>query len=64
MPGRLKLARPLAFFDIESTGVVPQRDRIVEIAVVKLYPDGRQQKYCEKDYSFHAIITQNVCDLL
>ena len=43
MPGRLKLARPLAFFDIESTGVVPQRDRIVEIAVVKLYPDGRQQ---------------------
>ena len=43
MPGRLKLDRPLAFFDIESTGVVPQRDRIVEIAVVKLYPDGRQQ---------------------
>lgn len=43
MPGRLKLVRPIAFFDIESTGVVPQRDRIVEIAVVKLWPDGHQQ---------------------
>ena len=43
MPGRLKLVRPIAFFDIESTGVMPQRDRIVEIAVVKLWPDGRQQ---------------------
>ena len=36
----LKLERPLAFFDIESTGVVPQRDRIVEIAVMKIMPDG------------------------
>ena len=27
----LQLTRPLAVFDIESTGVVPQRDRIVEI---------------------------------
>ena len=44
MQGRLKLERPLAIFDIESTGVVPQRDRIVEIAVIKLYPDGRQQE--------------------
>lgn len=36
----LQLARPLAFFDIESTGVVPQRDRIVEISVMKVMPDG------------------------
>lgn len=36
----LKLDRPLAVFDIESTGVVPQRDRIVEIAVLKIMPDG------------------------
>ncbi len=36
----LQLTRPLAFFDIESTGVVPQRDRIVEIAVMKIMPDG------------------------
>ncbi len=44
MPGRLKLERPLAIFDIESTGVAPQRDRIVEIAVIKIFPDGRQQE--------------------
>jgi DNA polymerase-3 subunit epsilon len=36
----LQLTRPLAVFDIESTGVVPQRDRIVEIAVMKIMPDG------------------------
>ena len=36
----LQLTRPLAFFDIESTGVVPQRDRIVEIAVMKIMPAG------------------------
>ena len=36
----LNLTRPLAVFDIESTGVVPQRDRIVEIAVMKIMPDG------------------------
>ncbi len=43
MPRELKLSRPLAVFDIESTGVVPQRDRIVELAVLKIYPDGRRQ---------------------
>lgn len=39
----LKLDRPLAVFDIESTGVVPQRDRIVEIAVLKITPDGESR---------------------
>lgn len=40
---QLKLERPLAVFDIESTGIMPQRDRIVEIAVLKIFPDGRSQ---------------------
>ncbi len=39
----LKLARPLAFFDIESTGLNVEDDRIVEIGVVKLMPDGERQ---------------------
>ena len=43
MFGRLELKRPLAVFDIESTGVNPSRDRIVEISVIKLFPDGTQQ---------------------
>ena len=40
MPRTLKLERPLAVFDIESTGVVPQRDRIVELAIIRIDPDG------------------------
>ncbi len=39
----LQLERPLVVFDIESTGVMPARDRIVELAVLKIYPDGHTQ---------------------
>jgi len=38
---QLNLKRPLAFFDLETTGVNVASDRIVEIAVLKVYPDGR-----------------------
>ena len=38
------LERPLVFFDIESTGTNPYRDRIVEIAVIKVMPDGTRQE--------------------
>ena len=40
----LILERPLVFFDIESTGTNPYRDRIVEIAVIKLMPDGSRKE--------------------
>src|SRR5579871_4307237 len=41
----LKLTRPIAFIDLETTGVNLSTDRIVEIAIVKILPDGtRQQK--------------------
>lgn len=36
----LKLKRPLAFFDLESTGVNLATDRIVEFSIMKLMPDG------------------------
>lgn len=36
----LKLKRPIIFFDIESTGVDPARDRIVEISLIKVLPDN------------------------
>lgn len=39
----LKLTRPLVVFDIESTGTMPRRDRIIELAAVKLFPDGSEQ---------------------
>ncbi|MEO6166231.1 MAG: 3'-5' exonuclease [Chitinophagales bacterium] len=36
----LKLTRPLAFVDLETTGINFAKDRIVEIAVLKVMPDG------------------------
>lgn len=39
----IKLSRPLVFFDIESTGLDVSRDRIIEISVVKLFPDGHTE---------------------
>ncbi|MBO5924326.1 MAG: 3'-5' exonuclease [Lentisphaeria bacterium] len=39
----LVLERPLVFFDIESTGTNPYRDQIVEIAVIKIMPDGSRE---------------------
>ena len=39
----LQLTRPLAFIDLETTGVNLATDRIVEIAIVKVLPDGTHQ---------------------
>jgi DNA polymerase III subunit epsilon len=36
----LQLKKPLAFIDLETTGINLGTDRIVEIAIVKLLPDG------------------------
>jgi DNA polymerase-3 subunit epsilon len=37
---KLNLKKPLAFFDLETTGTDVAKDRIVEIAIVKIMPDG------------------------
>ncbi|MDG1264676.1 MAG: 3'-5' exonuclease [Flavobacteriaceae bacterium] len=39
----LELKRPLCFFDLETTGVNVVKDRIVEIAVLKLLPNGNKE---------------------
>ena len=36
----LQLKRPLAFIDLETTGMNLSTDRIVEIAIIKVLPDG------------------------
>lgn len=40
---KLNLKRPLAFFDLEATGINVGADRIVEIAILKAMPDGTEQ---------------------
>ena len=39
----LQLKRPIAFIDLETTGISLSADRIVEIAIIKLLPDGTRQ---------------------
>lgn len=39
----LKLSKPLAFFDLETTGLNIANDRIVEIAIVKIMPNGDKE---------------------
>src|SRR5688572_8003369 len=42
---KLALKNPLAFFDIEATGLNISKDRTVEIAVVKINPDGTEEQF-------------------
>ena len=49
----LELSRPLAFFDLETTGTDIAEDRIVDIAVLKLLPDGTEEM-------FHSLINPGV----
>ena len=41
----MKIARPLIVMDLETTGTWVEKDRIVEIALVKLLPDGSRQEF-------------------
>jgi DNA polymerase-3 subunit epsilon len=39
----LKLNKPICFFDLETTGTNVAKDRIVEISVLKVYPNGNKE---------------------
>ena len=39
----LKLTRPICFFDLETTGTNVAHDRIVEISILKIYPNGNKE---------------------
>ena len=44
----ISLKKSLAIFDIEATGLSITKDRIVEIAIVKIAPDGNQSEFLKR----------------
>ena len=69
----LKLKRPLAFFDLETTGVMVSNDRIVEVSILKVSPGGKEDTLTMKvnpempipaeSSMFHGIYDEDVKDL-
>ena len=43
---QLQLDRPLIVFDIESTGINARQDRIIELAAIRVDPDGTETEKC------------------
>ena len=39
----LKLTKPICFFDLEATGTNVAKDRIVEISILKIFPNGNKE---------------------
>jgi DNA polymerase-3 subunit epsilon len=44
----IQLTKPLAFFDLETTGLDVTNDRIIEIAILKMNPDGSKEHYSKR----------------
>lgn len=44
----IPLKKPVVFLDLEATGVWPEKDRIVEIALIKVMPDGKEELFHTK----------------
>ncbi|TBV27534.1 MULTISPECIES: 3'-5' exonuclease [Flavobacteriaceae] len=45
---QLNLTKPICFFDLETTGINISSDRIVEISILKVYPDGKEETYTKR----------------
>lgn len=41
----LNLTRPICFFDLETTGINIAKDRIVEISILKVFPNGNKESH-------------------
>ncbi len=48
LQGLLTLERPLVVFDTETTGTNPRADRIIEIACLKIHPDGVREEWIRR----------------
>jgi DNA polymerase III subunit epsilon len=40
---KLNLKNPLVFLDVETTGINVATDRIVEITILKVFPNGKEE---------------------
>ena len=68
----LNLTKPICFFDLETTGVNISKDRIVEISILKVFPDGKEEqktwlvnpemKIPEEVIAIHGITNQKVAN--
>ena len=68
----LNLKRPIAFFDLETTGLNPSHDRIVEISVLKINVNGDEEQrvwllnpempISEESTSVHGYTNEMVAD--
>jgi DNA polymerase-3 subunit epsilon len=69
---KLNLTKPIVFFDLETTGVDVATDRIVEICLIRLEPNGNRQSMTlrlnperhipEESSSVHGIYDADVKD--
>ena len=41
----LNLTKPICFFDLETTGINISKDRVVEIAILKVHPNGKEESH-------------------
>ena len=68
----LRLNRPIAFVDVETTGLSVSQDRIVELTVLKIHPDGTEELKSarlnptipipEEATAIHGITDEDVAD--
>ena len=69
---KLQLTRPLAIFDLEATGLNISKERIVEIAILKINTDGSEERFkslvnpemtiSEEVIKIHGISNESVKD--
>lgn len=69
---KLNLTKPIAFFDLETTGLNIASDRIVEISIVKIMPNGDKEiktkllnptiPISKESSSIHGIVDNDVKD--
>ena len=69
---KLQLERPIVFFDLETTGIDVAKERIIEICLLKIYPNGNEESKVmrinptihipEESSKIHGIYDKDVAD--